>query len=114
MPKEIDWMDLELTPYDEDCAQVGDDNYQKLARLEYSAMYGQLLRMFGTPLNSTRITCASNQHDFGTYYSLRVLFDTSDPISMEYAYKVEGDWPAKWDAMAIEELKHNNYKLNRS
>ena len=110
----LETMELECSPYDEDCAQVGTQDYRKMAALEYTAMYGQLLRMFGTAHHGVRIYPKWCNHDFGMYLILAVSYDSLDAAAVKHTMTIEEQWPAKWDNMAREELRHNNYRLTNA
>ena len=108
-----DFIDFETTPYDEPSALLGAKqyDYRATAMMEYFAMRDQLLRQFGTPPPSISMRKHNNHHDFGVYLSLRVYFDDEDRESERWAYRIEEEWPAKWDEKAVEHLKSNGYQL---
>jgi hypothetical protein len=92
------------SPYGEDCAQVGSDDYYTRARRECRAFIAQLIRMHGEPPTGCRLTVGSNPHDFGTYYSVDAVFDDANDAACAYAYRCEGEGPELWDDAAREEL----------
>ena len=100
-----DYIDLGSSPCDEDCAQVGSDNYRHRARTECTAYINQLKRMFPT-LSDTPVTLRikSNPHDFGTYYEVIAEFNENDPRACALAYAMENGAPATWDDEARKEL----------
>lgn len=100
-----DYLDFETTPADEPCAQVGDEDYSKWARLEVEALRAQLLRTFGEPPSG------GFKRDFGSYLGLRFIFDDEDEAAGEYGYNIEGEFPQYWDNQAKEFLKQNSYPL---
>ena len=63
-----DSLELDCTPIDEPCAQVGSEDYAKNARLECKAFAAQLMRTFGEPPPGCSFKITSNPHDFGTYH----------------------------------------------
>ena len=102
-----DYQEYDLTPYEEDCAQLGEEDYSERAKLEYTALTEQLIRQFGNPLEyDVWFKRASVPHDFGTYYELRIYFQEWDN---NYMSKIDDDFPKHWDAEALEFLKQNNY-----
>lgn len=53
-------------------------------------------------------------HDFGSYREVCVRYDDTDPAGENYAFQLEGNTPARWDAIAcyglawLERLEHLN------
>ncbi len=62
----------QTTPSDEPCAQVGDTNYLKRARMEVAAYMKQLTRNFGIQPTGCFFKVVPCPHDFGTYLDLRL------------------------------------------
>ncbi len=83
--------ELETTPCDEDCAQVGQTpDYAVIARCEALIHAAALQAFYGPAPAGTRFRVKANAHDFGTYYSLAFIIDT--PLAGEigdYAAKLE-------------------------
>jgi hypothetical protein len=46
----------------------------------------------------------SNPHDFGTYREVGVKFDGDIDGAADYAYKIEGQTPERWDEAAMFDL----------
>lgn len=103
-----EYMDFDLTPCDEECAQVGRDDYRRVSREEYTAMLAFIERTFGATPVGVSTTCKANAHDFGTYYQLRMYYDDEDAICTGYVYKVESELPPMWDAEARAYLRLHN------
>ena len=104
----IETLEIGSSPYEEVCAQVGEDNYSVKARQECKEFIAQLKRHYqsvhGTEFpDNCRLIVKSNQHDFGTYYEVAAKFDENDDKAGDAAYWLEGNTPAKWD----EEAKRN-------
>ncbi len=99
-----DYYSLGSTPYEEDCASVGSDDYHKRARAECRAFIAQLERTFGTPPDGCRFVVRNCPHDFGSYLDVEVVFDGNDERAAEYAIRCENDAPARWDEQARIEL----------
>ena len=92
------------TPAEETCAQVGSPNYHEQALKECRAYTQQLARHFGEPPPGARFTLTREIHDFGTYFEVVVQYDPEDEAAHAFACRVEDDLPARWDALAREEL----------
>ena len=97
-------IELGSTPIEEDCAQIGSNDYSLRARKECKAYINQLKRMF-PEYADIEYRIKSNPHDFGTYYEVVVCYDTNDKVSIEQAFDIEDKLPEYWDSLAKEELK---------
>ena len=99
-----DYINIGSSPYDEDCAQVGTPDYHEKVARECRAFKGQLIRQFGEPPAGAAVGIKSFPHDFGTYHEVVCYFDTEDEAATKYAFSLENDAPANWDAIARAEL----------
>jgi hypothetical protein len=99
-----DRLEIGATPYGENCAQVGSDDYHERAKKECAAYRNQLIRMFGEPPDGARIVITSNPHDYGTYYEVAVRYDSNVPAAIKYAFLLEANTPKFWDSGACLEL----------
>lgn len=106
-----DYISIGSVPFEEDCIQVGKDNYHEMSRIECRVFIDQLTRIFGKGTENNKIRAKSFPHDFGSYLEVVVFFDDEDQDSLEYAFKVEGEFPAKWDEEALKQLNELGYKL---
>lgn len=97
----METLEIGATPYEEDCYQVGTDNYAEKARIQCGAFIAQLKRLFGEPPEGARLYVKSNPHDFGSYYEVAVKFDENNEAAVTWAYNVEGNCPPKWDTEAL-------------
>lgn len=92
-----DYIELGSAPCEEDCAQVGSENYYEKV-VEESKRYISLLeKKFGKyrPLNCS-FRKKSFPHDFGTYYEVVVTYNSNDEDSVKFAYHVENNLPTTW------------------
>jgi hypothetical protein len=92
-----DHLDLGCAPSDEDCAQVGKDDYRPRARRECRASIALLRRTMGNEPAGARLVIKSNPHDLGTNLSFVCYFDDSQQAAVDYAYRCESDAPTNWD-----------------
>jgi hypothetical protein len=100
-----DYIEIGPTPVEEDCVQVGADNYGGLARRECNVFIEQLRRVFGTEPEGARLAIKRNPHDFGEYLEVVCHYDDELPDSVEYAFKLEAKTPANWDDEAKAKLE---------
>jgi hypothetical protein len=89
-------LELGPTPCDEECAQVGTDDYFAKARPECHRYIQLLKKKFGNPPGEAYFYVKSNPHDFGSYLEVAIKFNTNSREEMAYAYHVESNLPAKW------------------
>lgn len=85
-------------PAEEDCAQVGEDGYGERALEECRRYIALLRKKFGPEPDGTRLTTKSFPHDFGSYLEVVVKFDDTNERAVAYAFELEGEAPARWDA----------------
>ena len=104
---------LGSSPPEEDCAQVGSDDYHVKARAECQAYRNQLYRFLkakgyskGDLPADFALTIKSEQHDYGTYLEVVVRFNSEDEKSWDLAQLLEGESPTEWDQEARDELNY--------
>lgn len=103
----MDYLDIDTTPYSEDCAQVGRPDYMPRARAEAKAFIAQIYREIPTPdddKSTAYLTVKSHPHDFGSYLQVRIRFDPENERDVEWAYAVEGHSIEHWDDQAKADL----------
>jgi len=91
------FLSLAPAPVEEDCAQVGTDDYTARARNECRRFMALLRTKFGPEPEGARLAIKSFPHDFGDYLEVVCYFDETLPESVEYAYRCEDDLPATWE-----------------
>ena len=92
----MDSIMIGATPYEEDCAQVGDPDYRAKVRAECNRYIQCLRTVYGNEPPGARLYIKSNPHDFGTYYEVECQYDDTKVEATEYAFKVEAGL-ATWD-----------------
>ena len=108
-----DYLNIGSSPACEDCAQVGSNDFFEKSRIELRAFRNQLIRQFGEPPFGAELRIKSFPHDFGTYHEVVCYFDDSEPESMEYAFRLEGNAPENWDTEALWEIAAGLRQLNQ-
>lgn len=98
-----EYLELGPVPCEEECAQVGTDNYHEKARKECAAYKNQLNRLFP----DGNFTIKPFFHEFGSYFEVCIFYDDNDETSLDYAYNVESNIPSNWDEEAKKELGIN-------
>ena len=105
----MEYIEIGPTPYDENCAQVGDDDYRKDAKKEMDVYINQLNRTF---IDAKSKGIAFKQrwfdHDFGAYGEVCIYWNTENEIADEYAYVIERNLPSDWDEEAKKELEESH------
>ena len=97
-------LELGPTPYEEECAQVGSEDYHERVYREGRAYISQLIRQHGEPPEGADLRIKANAHDFGTYHEVVVVYDPEDEAAVKYAWDLEGNTPGRWDDEARKEL----------
>ena len=96
-----DSFSVNSTPYEEKCAQVGEDNYRRKAMVECVAYINQLHRLFPeAKSHGIEFNMKWYSHDFGSYAEVELYFDESD----DYAYHIDKNLPSNWDEKALSEI----------
>lgn len=98
-------------PNAEPCAQLGEDDYLRNARIEAHAYIKLLRRVYGGNPIGTRFSVTRCQHDFGMYLDIRFYFDDEDQRHVAYMDRLENGCD-HWDDMALTELKQTGYTVN--
>jgi hypothetical protein len=93
----FDYISIGPTPAEEDCAQVGEEDYYTRARKECNRYIELLLRTFGAEPDGARLRMMRCPHDFGDYLDVVVEYDPAKPESLEYALLLEEKAPSRWD-----------------
>ncbi len=86
---------LSTAPPEEPCVQ-GSDDPQK-AREEGRRYIDLIRRVCGGEPEGATLRVRANPHDLGTYYSVALFFDESDPVHVEYMRKVDSEGPIDWN-----------------
>jgi hypothetical protein len=91
------YLNIGSTPPDEDCAQVGSEDYHIKARAECIRYIERIREFCGPEPVGASLKIKSFPHDFGTYYEVVCWYDEDIKESVDYAFKVEGEGPLKWE-----------------
>jgi hypothetical protein len=95
-----DYVSLSSVPCEEECAQVGSENYHERMREESRRYIAGLKRLFPMPDGTTaRFVNKGFPHDFGTYHEVCIVFSDSDEIGMAYAYHVDSHPVGTWEEL---------------
>ncbi len=100
-----DYVEIGACPAEEPAIQVMKDRDTSLYQRKQCTIYkNQLIREFGNPPEGASFVTRGNEHDFGRYYEVAVTYDDSFPEAIDFAFNVENESPAEWDALAKEEM----------
>ena len=94
MPRE--YIELGSAPYDEQCAQVGDDNYATNAMRECRQYIQAIRNYLGQEPDGAELGVKRFNHEYGGYWEVVVYYDSDDEKAAEYAQKCEAKAPATW------------------
>ena len=94
----FDYIELGPTPYGEDCAQVGSDDYSSKIKVETKRYVEQLEKRF-PQLGEAHCTLRVKgfPHDFGTYHEVCIVYNEDDAIAVNFAYFVDSNLPEFWN-----------------
>ncbi len=92
-----DYISVGPCPTDEECVQLGDENYYPRARKECARFIEVIRKKLGAEPENCRLATKSFQHDFGSYLEVVCFYDDEDSTSEEYAYKCESETPTTWN-----------------
>ena len=90
---------FEITPYEEECPQVGSDSYPKKAKAAADALIDQLQRSFDTAGISFDVVEVG--HDLGSYFEVQAFASDDDAEAVVRLIHLEGNFPAQWDQDAM-------------
>ena len=107
------------TPTEELCAQVGQDGYAELARIEIKLykdlLTEELVKQFPDVGVQIRFRVSSHPHEFGTYHELDVVYDPENPVAVNQALWCESSpimfWPEEQRAKINEVRSKYSLKL---
>lgn len=99
-----DYISIGSSPYGENCAQVGNDDYYKRSHKEMKVLINLLRRINGKEPKGAFLIIKSFPHDFGTYYEVVCVYDDDDEEATKYAHNCEKNLPEWWDKKARIEL----------
>jgi len=88
-----DYLFIDTTPTEEQCAQVSEEDYHAKARAEAKRMLSQIDKHYPLPNDATMgyTTIAIERHDFGAYFQIKIVFDDECEHSTNWAFSIEGD-----------------------
>ena len=92
-----DYLDIGPVPAEEDCVQVGVDNYMALAKPECNRFIARIREVVGIEPEGAHLAVKSNPHDFGSYLSVVCYWDTDNEVAEAYAFRCESDGPLTWE-----------------
>jgi hypothetical protein len=98
-------LSIGITPFAEDCAQLGREGYELEARRECLAFINQLKRHYSERHGGAELPCRldikENPHDFGIYLDVVGYYGEGEPAGAEAAaFWLESNTPEFWDAEA--------------
>lgn len=93
----MECLEIGPTPCDEECVQVGAENYQELMTAECQRFIQVIRKKLGNEPPGAKLFVKWNQHDFGMYAEVACKFDPENEAAMDYAFRCESEAPAKWE-----------------
>jgi len=103
-----DYVVIGPVPCDEDCAQVGRENYQEQAVEECMRFIELLRKTFGDEPEGARLAIKWFAHDFGSYCEVVCWYETEDEKARDYAFRCENETLLTWEGGRREQLKFSS------
>jgi hypothetical protein len=97
-----DYIEIGSSPCDEDCAQVGEADYERKARTDCTLYIGAIRKKLGKEPQGARLAIKKFAHDFGTYMEVVCHYDDNFQKAEEYAFKCESEAPTTWKEVGME------------
>jgi len=97
------WTDkvyLGPAPAEEECVQLGSEDYDRRARAECQAYIEAIIAVCGEPPEGARLKIERESHDFGSYFEVVCQFDGNNPEAASYAMKCDDQAPTTWPEKA--------------
>ena len=91
-----DYIILGPAPANEECAQIGEDGFEKQNKEECLRLIRELKQRFGEEPQGAQLATKSFDHDFGTYREVVCHYDDAWEEAKEYAFKLEEEFPEYW------------------
>lgn len=102
-----DYINIGSTPCDEDCAQVGSQDYYSRARAECERFRNLLRKKFGPEPAGARLAIKTFPHEFGSYLEVVCYYEegeyneetgeTEQTESEKYALRCSDEMPKRWE-----------------
>jgi hypothetical protein len=92
----MDYVVIGPCPVEEDCVQVGEENYAARAKEECRRFIRLLREVLGEEPDGASFRIKGFDHDFGRYYEVICSFDENSEEAVEYAFNAEGNAPMTW------------------
>ena len=90
------YIEIGPSPCNENCVQVGDDNYATAAREECLRFIQLIRNTLGPEPVGAELKVKGFPHDFGTYYEVVCYYNEDDEVSTQYAFNCESGAPDTW------------------
>ena len=94
------WISLGTSPLDEKCVQVSEGLYLDDMKKE-AKRYKSLLDHKIDELDKISFRIKTDEHDFGPYLTIDLLYDTDDKESRKQAIYVENNLPLTWEDSSV-------------
>lgn len=103
-----DYITIGSTPCEEECAQVGCEDYRRKAMDEGKRFIRDIRLKLGPEPEGARLTIRGFPHDFGTYYEVCCIFEVENEEATAYALRCEAEAPEVWSKEPWPEPTHDH------
>jgi hypothetical protein len=103
-----DYVSIGPTPCEEECAQLGQDDYREKAIAECKRFIALLRKTFGDEPPGARLAIKWFDHDFGQYCEVLCWFDSDNIAATDYAFRCEKQTPLTWKGGRRDQLRFSS------
>ena len=92
-----DFIFIGASPAEEDCVQLGTDNYYERARAECKRYIEAIRKKLGPEPEGAKLKIKRQPHDFGEYLEVVCYYEDTNEEATKYAFRCESDSPETWN-----------------
>ena len=92
-----EYITIGSSPIEEDCVQVGTENYMKRSNDECHRFILLIRKKNGDEPVGASLRIKMFTHDFGTYCEVVCYYDENNEEATEYAFDCETNTPMTWE-----------------
>lgn len=92
-----DYIEIGPSPVEENCVQVGSENYTERAREECKRFINLIRSKLGEEPEGAELKIKSFPHDFGAYCEVVCYYNDNNAEAINYAFRCEEEAPTRWE-----------------
>jgi len=108
-----DYLYVGVAPFEEPCAQIGDEDFDERNIAECGAYIEEIRNHYGCEPDGAELSILAHHHEFGTYREVVCYYWPYDSEAADYAYKIQ-DGVEYWTSVGIKTVgKFLNFEDRR-